>query len=121
MIESKPSRSEKDKGLENFGLRKSGGMSGTLDKSLKTGSGNERNNLNKNTHPTVKPIKLMSYLITLGSREDDIILDPFMGSGSTGIACKLLNRQFLGIEREKDYFEISKLRIQSTTLQEKLI
>ena len=73
------------------------------------------------SHNTVKSIKLMSYLITLGSREDDIILDPFMGSGSTGVACKLLNRQFVGIEREKDYFEIAEQRIKSTLYQGKLL
>ena len=67
----------------------------------------------KNFHPTVKPLKLMSYLITLGSREGDLVLDPFMGSGTTGIACKLLGRDFIGCEISKEYFEIAQKRIDS--------
>ena len=64
-------------------------------------------------HPTVKPIRLLSYLITLGSREKDLVLDPFMGSGTTGIACKLLNREFIGCEINKEYFGIAQKRIES--------
>lgn len=65
----------------------------------------------KNNHPTVKPIKLMSYLITLGSREKDIVLDPFVGSGTTLIASKLLNRKGMGIEMSKEYCNIAKARV----------
>lgn len=121
IIESKASKSEKNKGLEFSDYKIGGGIQGTEDGSLKTGNGNERNNVVKNNHPTIKPIKLMSYLITLGSRKGDIILDPFMGSGSTGIATKLLERNFIGIEREKDYIKIAEQRINSVTIQEKLI
>jgi DNA modification methylase len=64
-----------------------------------------------NVHPTVKPVKLMEYLIKLVSREGATVLDPFMGSGSTGIACKNLNRNFVGIEKEKEYFQISQARL----------
>ncbi len=60
-----------------------------------------------NYHPTVKPIKLMSYLITLGSREGDIVLDPFLGSGTTALACQMLNRECIGIEIDKSYYEIA--------------
>ena len=67
----------------------------------------------KCSHPTVKPIKLMSYLITLGSRPNDTILDPFMGSGTTGIAAKLLNRNFIGIELSPEYMIIAKERIKN--------
>ena len=64
-------------------------------------------NLNHNDIiPIVKPIKLMAYLITIGSREGDTILDPFMGSGSTRVASKMLNRNFLGFEIERKYFQI---------------
>ena len=65
----------------------------------------------KNLHPTVKPISLFSYLITLGSREGDIVLDPFTGSGTTGISAKLLNRKFIGTEMSKEYCNIAKARI----------
>lgn len=64
-----------------------------------------------NHHATVKPIKLMSWLITLASREGDIVLDPFCGSGTTLIAAKMLGRQYIGIEREKDYCEIARKRV----------
>jgi len=64
-----------------------------------------------NKHPTVKPVKLMAYLITLGSREGEVVLDPFMGSGTTGIAAKGLKRQFIGIEKNPQYFEIAEERI----------
>ncbi len=106
LIVPKASKSEKSRGLD---MRRSigGGMQGTADKSLKTGSGNERENLMKNTHPTVKPLKLMSYLITLGSREGDTILDPFGGSGTTPLACQLLNRKCIAIELEEKYCKIA--------------
>ena len=55
-------------------------------------------------HPTVKPIKLMEYLIELTTNKNDLILDPFMGSGTTGIASVNLDRNFLGYELDKDYF-----------------
>jgi len=65
-----------------------------------------------NVHPTVKPLKLFSYLITLGSRKNDIIVDPFVGSGTTLIASKILNRKGIGVELSKEYCKIAKHRIQ---------
>jgi hypothetical protein len=62
-------------------------------------------------HPTHKPITLMEYLVKLVSREGATILDPFMGSGTTGIACKKLNRNFIGIEKDAEYFTIATKRI----------
>lgn len=62
-------------------------------------------------HPTQKPIELMEYLIKTYSRENETILDFTMGSGSTGIASKNLNRKFIGIEKDDKYFEIAKDRI----------
>jgi len=68
-----------------------------------------------NIHPTVKPIKLMRYLCRLTrQRGKDIVLDPFMGSGTTGIAAKMEGRKFFGIEIDRDYFEIAKKRIEQT-------
>lgn len=64
-----------------------------------------------NNHPTVKSTKLMEYLITLITPPNGVVLDPFMGSGSTGKACKNLGFDFIGIEKEKEYFEIAKKRI----------
>ncbi len=65
----------------------------------------------KNNHPTVKPIKLMEYLIKLVTPKGGTVLEPFMGSGSTGIAAKNLGMSFIGIEKEEEYFEIAKQRI----------
>ena len=67
----------------------------------------------KNLHDTEKPVELMEILIKNSSRENDVVLDPFMGIGSTGIACKKLNRNFIGIEINEKYFEIAKERIGS--------
>jgi DNA modification methylase len=65
----------------------------------------------KNNHPTVKTIKLMSYLINLITPPNGIVLDPFMGSGTTGIACKQLGFDFIGIELNTEYYEIAKKRV----------
>jgi len=65
----------------------------------------------QNFHPTVKPIDLMSYLVVLGSRKGDVVLDPFSGSGTTGIACVFSERNYILIEREKEYFKIMEARI----------
>lgn len=62
-------------------------------------------------HPSQKPIEIIEQLIELSSKEDDIILDPFMGSGTTGVACMNTNRKFIGIEIEEKYFNIAKERI----------
>jgi site-specific DNA-methyltransferase (adenine-specific) len=66
-------------------------------------------------HPTQKPIKLIKRLIKASSNEGDFIIDPFMGAGSSGIACKQLKRNFLGIELDSEYFEIAKSRINKTS------
>ena len=63
-------------------------------------------------HPNEKPIRLLEQCILKHSNESDIILDPFMGSGSTGIACLDTGRRFIGIEKDIKYFEIAKQRIQ---------
>ena len=65
----------------------------------------------KNLHDTEKPVNLMKILVENSSNEGDTVLDPFMGIGATGIACKELNRNFIGIELDENYFKISKERI----------
>ena len=65
----------------------------------------------KRFHPTQKPQKLLERIILASSNEGDIVLDPFMGSGSTGVACKNLNRQFIGIELDEKYYNVSFDRI----------
>lgn len=63
-------------------------------------------------HPTQKPVALMEYLIKTYTNEGETVLDFTMGSGTTGVACKNLNRNFIGIELDKEYFEIAKKRIE---------
>lgn len=65
----------------------------------------------KYKHPTIKPIEIIEKIIRNSSKENRVILDPFMGSGTTGVACVNLNRKFIGMELDKDYFEIAKNRI----------
>ena len=91
IITPKPSVSEKQKGLKQM-----------------------------NTHPTVKPISLMKYLITMGSRKNDLVLDPFLGSGTTGIACEMLGRNWIGIELLEEHIEIAKGRLRGFMEQERL-
>lgn len=71
----------------------------------------KRDILTSNLHPTQKPIALMEYLIKTYTNEGDTILDFTMGSGTTGVACVNLNRNFIGIEKEKKYFDIACERI----------
>ena len=74
------------------------------------------NNLSKDKsglHPTQKPIELCEYLIKTYTNEKDLVLDFTMGSGSTGVACKNINRKFIGIEKDIKYFDIAKNRIES--------
>jgi len=68
---------------------------------------------NKTGHPAVFPINLAQDHIKTWSNENDTVLDCFMGSGTTGLACKKLNRKFIGIEKDKKYFDIAKNRIES--------
>jgi len=70
-----------------------------------------KNPNNKSLHPTQKPVALMEYLIKTYTNEGDTVLDFAMGSGTTGVACKNLNRSFVGIEQEQKYFDIAKKRI----------
>ena len=69
------------------------------------------NGNNGNVHPTQKPVALMEYLIKTYTTENETVLDFTMGSGSTGVACKNLNRSFIGIEMDEGYFNIAKDRI----------
>ena len=73
----------------------------------------------KNTdyyHPTQKPVPLLEYLIKTYTNEGDMVLDNTMGSGTTGVACKNLNRSFIGIEKDEPYFKIAEQRINARTL-----
>jgi len=71
-------------------------------------------------HPTQKPVLLLEDLTKTFSNENNLVVDLTMGSGSTGVACKNLNRDFIGIEIDKEYFEIAKQRIESTQYNQSL-
>ena len=72
---------------------------------------NNEHNVGSKVHPTQKPVTLMEYLIKTYTNESETVLDFTMGSGSTGVACKNLNRKFIGIEMDEGYFNIAKKRI----------
>jgi site-specific DNA-methyltransferase (adenine-specific) len=67
-----------------------------------------------NYHPTIKPIKLMSYLAAPFSRLGDAVLDPFVGSGTTCLAAAILSRKGIGIEQSGEYVEIAQARMETT-------
>lgn len=67
----------------------------------------------RNGHPTQKPLQLMERCVTIWTNEGDTVLDFTMGSGTTGEACKKLNREFIGIEKEKQWFDIAEKRVSS--------
>ena len=68
-------------------------------------------NKDKGVHPTQKPVPLLEYLIKTYTNEGETVLDNCMGSGSCGVAAKNLNRRFIGIEMDENYFNIAKERI----------
>ena len=93
------------------------------DLAKKMGNGKQMRNLwevnaerHKTSHPTEKPERLLERIISIGSKEGDIILDPFMGSGTTGVVAKRLNRNFIGIEIDDEYFTIAQKRIENTQI-----
>lgn len=67
-------------------------------------------------HPTEKPVELIEWLVKTYSNENDLVLDNCMGSGTTGVACKKLGRNFIGIEKDPNYYEIAKSRIENTVI-----
>lgn len=86
----------------------------SYDKNFLISKPNKEEKGEYNTHITVKPLAIIEHLIKIFSKEKSIILDPFMGSGTTGMCCKKNNRNFIGIELNKEYFNIAKKRIDET-------
>jgi site-specific DNA-methyltransferase (adenine-specific) len=117
---AKAGRAERDEGLEGSDFLSPGQCTNRKDGSAGLGSpraGAGRTNGGRNMHPTVKPVDLMRYLVTLVCREGGTVLDPFMGSGTTGIACIRTGRKFIGIEKDARYFEIAKQRLERESRQ----
>jgi len=116
---AKASKAERNSGCNGLPLKPGGSTVKGYVRDLENRI--DRNKPVANHHPTVKPLKLMEYLCTLTKTPTGgIVLDPFMGSGTTGCACVNTNRQFIGIERERDYCEIAKQRIEQYRQQLKL-
>lgn len=111
---AKVSTSERNNGLENMESKdwKSQGFRDNDSTHLSPRAGAGRTRSNQNSHPTVKAQRLMQYLIKLVTPTGGVVLDPFMGSGSTGVAAKKLGFDFIGMEKEKEYFEIAERRIE---------
>lgn len=105
----KASKKEKDAGLEKAAMK-------LLTDRHEKSTSKQMPSQQKNLHPTVKPLKLMSYLITMGSREGDIVLDPFCGTGTTCIAAMMLKRDYLGVEISNEYHDIALRRIENYRL-----
>jgi DNA modification methylase len=107
---AKASKKDRDEGLE--GEEKLCGMVEDDNYPIKTGSGNLREIKRKNNHPTVKPVELMKYLCRLITPPNGVILDPFMGSGSTGKAALREGFRFIGIDNDITSVEIAKARLE---------
>jgi site-specific DNA-methyltransferase (adenine-specific) len=111
---AKAAKSDRDDGLDHMQERQA-----SVGDERPGGDFNERlgktPGRRRNTHPTVKPTDLMRYLCRLVTPPNGIVLDPFMGSGSTGRAALLEGFRFIGIEREAEYLEIACSRVQSAT------
>lgn len=75
-----------------------------------------REKLGSTVHPTQKPVALLEYLIKTYTNENETVLDNCMGSGTTGVACKRLNRRFIGMEKDEKYFNIAKERIENESI-----
>jgi site-specific DNA-methyltransferase (adenine-specific) len=114
---AKPSRAERDQGCEDLpptsageatGGRKEGsaGLNSPRAGAGRTGGG-------RNAHPTVKPVALMRWLVRLVTPPGGVVLDPFMGSGTTGMACQYERLAFIGIEREAEWMEVARRRVLS--------
>lgn len=102
LFTSKADKGSKNAGLEGF-EEKACGIDALRD--------NERGKITQNTHCTAKPISLYAYLINLFTQPNDLVLDPYCGSGTTPIACVLTNRHYIGLELEKEYFDIAEARV----------
>lgn len=111
----KASQKERNFGLEGF-VKKQKVFNGQSDKSSNEMKGVEAKFTTKpkaNIHPTVKPIDLMRYLVRMITPKGGIVLEPYAGSGTTLIACKLESMQYVGIEIEKDYIDIIEARLEA--------
>lgn len=107
----KASSSERNKGCNNITPNYITDKNKWSENDYRKGDGSKTTQPKNNNHPTVKPVKLMAYLVTLASRPNDTVLDPYAGSGTTLIAAQITNRKHIGIELNKEYCEIAQARL----------
>lgn len=111
---AKASKSERNAGLEGMPEKELRSAGGTTSSGKPSMAGHDRfGSMQSNNHPTVKPLKLMEYLIKLVTPPGGLVLDPFMGSGSTGVAAFKNQFKFIGIEMSAEYCEIARRRIEA--------
>ena len=114
---AKASKSERNKGLEGITSEKQGARPNSADPTGKFPDHDHRTT-GGNNHPTVKPVKLMQYLVKLVTPVGGTVLDPFNGSGTTGIACKLEGFDYIGVELDEEYCKLSEARIDAWEQEE---
>lgn len=120
---AKVSKKERNLGLDDFEDKKlcQGGYNSDWSSDKENDIGLNKIKIYKNNHPTLKPINLLTYLCRMITPTNGVVLDPFMGSGSTGVAALLEGFDFIGIELEKDYYEIAEQRIKNYELYKKIL
>jgi site-specific DNA-methyltransferase (adenine-specific) len=111
--QAKVSKQERNMGLDGFEDKIKTSLQVNMADGVIPETHSRFSSVVKNSHPTVKPINLMAYLCRLITPEGGIVLDPFMGSGSTGVAAQLEGFRFVGMEMDADYFKIAESRINS--------
>ena len=116
---AKASKSERNMGLDDYEEKQvtDGTIRSNQETARKFGANSAKR---KNYHPTVKPIKLMEYLVRLVTPKEGIVLEPFAGSGTTLIACKQQGFNYIGIEREQEYCDIAEARLKGVQVQGEL-
>ena len=114
---AKASKAERNKGLDGFDVKRMEGRDEGQDE--RSVAFKARPTPMANIHPTVKPIKLMQYLVKMITPPNGIVLDPFCGSGTTGVACKLDGFSFVGLEQDTEYTKIAEARIEKYIDKEK--
>jgi site-specific DNA-methyltransferase (adenine-specific) len=123
--QAKVSKAERNMGLDGFEDKENNSIGSTYAGNQTTskigGNPDKPTEPKKNSHPTVKPVSLMAYLCRLVTPPNGIVLDPFMGSGSTGIAAQLEGFRFCGMEMDEDYFKIAEARIENYESYRKFI
>jgi site-specific DNA-methyltransferase (adenine-specific) len=121
--QAKVSKKERNMGLdgfeekERFRLYETDTIKNWSEDSIKY----QKRNPQKNNHPTVKPINLLTYLVRMVTPPNGVVLDAYMGSGSTGIAALLEGFKFIGMEMDDDYFNIAEARINNYEEYRKLL